>query len=74
MTGEERRRPTTVGRASKITVSRYFDVRIADDALEAAFIEGSVRSAQKKRHRYGTAWSLFCCFSIGSKLFTSGKR
>jgi CheY-like chemotaxis protein len=60
-----------VGRASKITVSRYFDVRIADDALEAAFIEGSVRSAQKKRHRYGTAWSLFCCFSIGSKLFTS---
>jgi hypothetical protein len=41
-------------------VQRGIDVRITDDALEAAFVQDSVRSAQRGRHRYGFFWSLFC--------------
>jgi hypothetical protein len=60
-----RRYPSSVAPAgtpglAAVTSSHFSDVRITDEALEAAFVEGSVRSAQRGRHRYGTLWSLIC--------------
>ena len=47
-----------------IAVSWLIDVRIVDDELEAAFIEDSVRAAQKGRHRNGFLWCLFCLVGL----------
>jgi hypothetical protein len=47
-----------------IAVSWLIDVRIVDDELEAAFIEDSVRAAQKGRHRSGFLWCLFCLVGL----------
>jgi hypothetical protein len=49
---------------SGITSSHYIDVRIADDALEAAFVDRATKSAQQGRHRLASILSFLLLAAV----------